>query len=125
MEKLKINPITPIVFKKNILKVQWLKGNMPSVQYGIYGGKLTKSNISLEHINCKCFGGKTKLSNLALATQEMNNLRGNKPLKDFLNSDIFLKYIKQFENIELEKFSGKDYVKALIKTVIDVLESGK
>jgi len=121
----KINPITPIPFKKNVLKKEWLKGNLPTVQKGIYGGILTKDNISLEHVNCKCFGGKTKTFNLALATQEFNNLRGNKPLKDFLNKDVFMQYLEQFEKVDLPNFNGIEYIKGLIKTVIEVLEIGK
>lgn len=122
---MKINPISPIVFKKNVLKKEWLKGNLPTVKKGIYGGILTPENISLEHVNCKCFGGKTKTFNLALATQEMNNLRGNQPLKDFLDKDKFIAYIEQFEKVSVPNFNGKDYIKGLIKTVIDVLEMGK
>jgi hypothetical protein len=125
VEKVKINPTSPIVFKKNVLKKEWLKGNLPTVQKGIYGGILTKDNISLEHVNCKCFGGKTKTFNLALATQEFNNLRGNQPLKDFLNKDVFIQYLEQFEKVDLPNFNGIEYIKGLIKTVIDVLETGK
>lgn len=122
---MKINPITPIPFKKNVLKKEWLKGNLPTVQKGIYGGILTKDNISLEHVNCKCFGGKTKTFNLALATQEFNNLRGNKPLKYFLDKDVFIQYLEQFKNVDLPNFNGIEYIKGLIKTVIDVLGAGK
>lgn len=122
---MKINPICPIIFKKNVLKKEWLKGNLPSVKKGIYGGILTPENISLEHVNCKCFGGKTKTFNLALATQEFNNLRGNQPLKDFLDKDVFVQYLEQFEKVSLPNFNGKDYIKGLIKTVIDVLETGE
>ena len=122
---MEINPINPIVFKKNVLKKEWLKGNLPTVQKGIYGGILTPENISLEHVNCKCFGGKTKTFNLALATQEFNNLRGNQPLKDFLNKDVFIQYLEQFEKVNLPNFNGIEYIKGLIKTVIDVLETGK
>lgn len=98
---------------------------MPTVKNGIYGGILTPQNISLEHINCRCYNGKTDLSNLALATRQMNELRGNKPLRFFLAGDKFIEYIKQFENVRLPNFSGKEYIQGLIKTVIEVLENGK
>lgn len=125
MEKVKIRPINPIVFKKNVLKTEWLKGNMPTVTKGIYGGILTPDTISLEHIQCRCYNGKTHLSNLALATKKLNELRGNKPLRFFLDKDKFIEYIEQFEKVELPNFNGKEYIKKLIKTVIDVLEKGK
>lgn len=122
---MKINPLCPIIFKKNVLKSEWLKGNLPTVQKGIYGGVLSKDNISLEHINCKCFGGKTKTFNLALATQELNNLRGNKPLKLFLDGENFIAYLKQFESVDLPNFNGMKYIEELIKTVIKVLKENR
>ena len=123
-----IHPIlNPIVFGKynNTLKKEWLKGNLPSVKKGIYGGILTRDTVSLEHINCRCYNGKTELSNLALATKKLNELRGNKPLRFFLDSDKFIEYIKQFEGVELPNFSGSAYVAGLIKTIIKTLEMGE
>lgn len=124
---MKITPISnPISFKyKSILKTEWLRGNMPTVKHGIYGGLLTPQNISLEHINCRCYNGKTELSNLALATRQLNELRGNKPLRFFLTGDKFIEYIKQFENVNLPNFNGKEYTQGLIKTIIEVLGKGK
>lgn len=58
---MKINQITPISFTyKSPLKTEWLKGNMPSVTHGIYGGILTKDNITLEHIKPHSKGGKRR-----------------------------------------------------------------
>ena len=124
---MKINPVNnPIVFGyKSVLKTEWLKGNLPSVKKGIYGGILTPETVSLEHINCRCYKGKTELSNLALATKRLNELRGNKPLRFFLEGDKFIEYIKQFEGVSLPNFNGREYVQNLIKTIISVLESGR
>lgn len=124
---MKIRPIlNPIVFGySSILKTLWKEGKLPTVKYGIYGGTLTRQTVSLEHINCRCFNGKTQLNNLALATKELNEMRGNKPLRFFLDGDKFIAYIKQFEGVNLPNFNGKDYVEGLIKTVIKTLESGK
>ena len=77
----------------SILKTEYLRGNLsPQVSKGLYGGKLTPTTVSLEHIlpksgtriNGKFVKGHTNLSNLALATRRNNSIRGNKPLKDFL-----------------------------------------
>lgn len=117
---MKINPIqsNPITFGySSIIKTSWKKGLMPSVKIGIYGGKLTQGNITLEHIQPISKGGKTALNNLALATYQNNTLRGSKPLKWFLDLDIFEKYLKQFEGIEIMGFNGKKYIEALTKTV--------
>lgn len=120
---MKINPITPTVFGySSILKTSWRKGLMPSVKIGIYGGKLTQGNITLEHVQPLSKGGKTTLSNLALATYSNNILRGSKPLKWFLDLDIFDKYLKQFENIEIMNFSGNKYIEALTATIERILK---
>ena len=123
---MKINPISPIVFGySSIIKTLWKKGELPTVKRGIYGGELTPKTVSLEHINCRCYNGKTELNNLALATKELNELRGNKPLRFFLDGDKFVEYIKQFEGVNLPNFNGKDYIAGLIKTIIKTLEMGK
>lgn len=108
---------------KSILKQEWLKGNMPEVKKGIYGGILTRDTISLEHVKPVSKGGKTDIFNLALADKQLNTLRGNKPLKFFLDKDKFVEYLEQFEKINLPNFSGKQYIKGLIKTIIQVLET--
>ena len=108
---------------KSILKQEWLKGNMPEVKKGIYGGLLTKDTISLEHLRPVSKGGKTDLFNLALADRQLNTLRGNKPLKFFLDKDKFVEYLEQFEKTNLPNFNGKQYIKGLIKTIIQVLET--
>ena len=122
-----IQPIkNPVAFcYKNILKTLWLNGELPTVEKGIYGGILKPDIVTLEHIKPKSKGGLTKLDNLALATKELNELRGNKPLRFFLDKDKFIEYIEQFEKIELPNFNGKEYIRNLIKTIIDTLEMGK
>lgn len=118
MEEVKINQITPISFTyKSPLKTEWLKGNMPSVTHGIYGGILTKDNITLEHIKPHSKGGKTSLKNLALAVDENNFKRGSKPIWQFLTKEMFEQYIEQFKNIFLPDFNGKEYAENLTKTV--------
>lgn len=122
-----VDRIDTIPFKKykSILKTEWLKGNLPTVQKGIYGGIITRDTISLEHVEPVSKGGKTILSNLAIANRFLNTLRGNRPLRFFLDGDKFNEYIEQFEKVNLPNFNGKEYVRNLIKTVINVLEMGK
>lgn len=123
MEEVKINQITPISFTyKSVLKTEWLKGNMPSVTHGIYGGILTKDNITLEHIKPHSKGGKTSLKNLALAVDENNFKRGSKPIGQFLTKEMFEQYIEQFKNIFLPDFNGKEYAENLTKTVERLLK---
>lgn len=120
-----IRQIDTIPFKyKSVLKSEWLKGNMPTVKYGLYGGKLTKENITLEHLLPHSKGGKTELRNLALAINVNNFQRSNKPLSGYLTRDMFETYCKQFEEIKLPAFDGKRYVIELAKTVDKLLKQG-
>ena len=50
----------------NILKREWLKGNMPSVKHDIGGNLLTKENVSLGHMLARSKGGTNELSNFTL-----------------------------------------------------------
>ena len=122
-----VTPIShPISFKyKSVLKTEWLKGNMPSVKYGIYGGELKPDNVTIEHIKPHCKGGKTELKNNALAVDIMNWARGCKPLRWFFSRAIFDKYCDQFTEIDLPDFNGKQYVKELRETVEEVLREEK
>jgi len=123
---MQVKRIDKIPFKyKSVLKTEWLKGNMPTVKKGIYGGKLTPDTISLEHILPKSKKGKTTLNNLALANRQLNELRGNRPLMFFLDKDKFIEYLEQFKDVKLPNFNGPEYIKNIIKTVIVVLENGK
>ena len=118
-------PITSTTFGyHHQLKTLYLKGKIKP-KYGLYGDKLTKKNVSLEHILPKSKGGKTELDNLALASQRMNNARGNKPLVDFLTPESLARYIEQFINIKIPEFDGVKYVKALLKTINKVLDANK
>ena len=115
-----ILPIKPslISFKyKSILKTLFKNGELPSVVKGLYGGVLTKNNVTLEHIKAKSKGGASKLSNYAIATFKNNNKRGNLPITEFLTKESAREYLKQFENVKLPNFDGEQYIKDIIKTL--------
>jgi hypothetical protein len=106
---------------KSVLKTEWLKGHMPSVKRGIYGGKLTKKNVTLEHIIPHSKGGKTEISNLALAVDVNNFHRSNRPFKDYFDPIAFKEYIKQFEKVNLPNFNGHDYINKITRVIKRVL----
>ena len=121
-----INRVDCISFTsyKSILKQEWLKGNLPEVKKGIYGGEITKDTLSLEHLRPVSKGGKTILSNLAIANKELNTQRGNRSLRYFIDTDKFFEYAEQFKNVKLKNFDGLQYIKDLTKTIIEVLKMG-
>ena len=115
---MKISFIKPIAFQyKSPLKTEWLKGNMPTVKKGLYGGELTKKNVTLEHILPHSQGGKTRFENLALAVDKNNFKRGAEPINKFLTIDMFNEYIEQFKNILLPDFDGNKYIEQLTNTI--------
>lgn len=119
---MKINPISPIVFGyKSNLKRLYIKGKLPEVIYGIYGGILTPKNVTIEHIKPRSFGGKTALNNIALAVNVNNWKRGNKPLIKFYDEKIFQKYLDQFKGIELPNFNGNEYIENLLNTISEIM----
>lgn len=119
---MEIKPIEPITFGyTNKLKTLYLKGKIKP-KYGLYGDKLTKKTVSLEHILPKSKGGKTEINNLALASMRMNNARGNKPLSEYLTAENLARYIDQFMHIKIPEFDGVKYIKELLKTINLVLD---
>lgn len=101
---------------KSILKDLFKQGRMPSVKKGIYGNTLVKGQLSLEHLNPISAGGQTVLSNLALADKRANELRGNKPLADFLTKDMLESYLSQFNFVIYGKFDGFEYQDMIRRT---------
>jgi hypothetical protein len=106
---------------KHPLKTMWLKGDLKKVKYGFYGAKLTKSNVSLEHLQPYSKGGKTQLDNLVLASKENNQKRGNKDIRDFLTVENVTRYLTQFKNIKLTGFDGNKYIAMVLATLGDLI----
>lgn len=104
------------------LKTLWLNGKLPTVKFGVYGDKLTKDTISLEHFKPVSQGGKTEISNLGLASKIKNNLRGNKPLKDFLTKEMLDRYLEQFRNVIAKGFNGNKYIESIKKAVTELMK---
>lgn len=110
---------------KHSLKRHWLRGEMPGVKFGIYGGRLTKDNVTLEHIIPRNKRGKTVLGNLALAVDINNWCRGSAPFAKYYNPDIFERYCNQFKDIFFPDFDGNEYIRQLRNTVNRLLGKKK
>lgn len=102
---------------KNILKTEWLRGNMPTVTKGIYGKVLTPQNISLEHIIPHSKGGKTVLNNLLLADKWENSRRGTKPLMQVITHNQLYQYLEQFASVQTQDFNGREYIEMILKKI--------
>lgn len=99
------------------LKTAWKKGQIPQVKRGFYGEKLTKKNVSLEHLKPISQGGKTQWQNLVLADNKINNARGDKPLSEYINFKAMGEYLEQFVNIKVKGFDGNKYIAMILETV--------
>ena len=115
MEVLRVSSIT--FGYKSVLKSEWQKGNMPNVTIDIYGDKLIKDQVTLEHLIPKSKGGKSALSNYALANAENNFRRSNFDLDSFTQPHTIKAYLKQFEGLKIPKFNGNEYIKLITKTL--------
>lgn len=111
---MKVQPINNITFTSQIKKL-YKKGRI-KVKYGLYGEELTKQNVSDEHIICKCFGGTNDLSNIALASKELNNARGNNPIEQFVTMGMIRQYLFQFKGIKCQGFDGDSYIRNIKET---------
>ena len=122
---MQINPVDNVGFGyNNQLKTLFKKGKLPTVQYDISGRKLTKKNVTLDHIIPKSKGGKSIQENYMLATAEFNHMRGNTPLRDFMTNENLVKYLSQFIDIVVDNFCGNKYIKGVLGTLEKANELG-
>ena len=98
------------------LKTLFKKGQMPSVKYGLYGGKLDIDNVSLEHLKPHSKGGKTVWGNLALADRFCNTQRSSKPLSEVLSWKMLEQYLRQFNFRIKGAFDGYEYQEQIKRT---------
>lgn len=111
---MKAEPIYPMTFKyHHPLKTAWLRGELPTVKYGLYGELLTPKNISLEHLKPVSKGGKTTFDNLALADKKINNKRGSEPIEKFVTIEMIRKYLRQFKDVKTVRVDGNEYIKGI------------
>ena len=118
------------------LKTAWVKGKLPWLQYGFYGERLTKKNVSIEHLKPvalfkeECNGNREKARRLAttwenvvLASNRMNNFRGCDPLSAVIDYEAMGRYLQQFEGKHIPGFgSGEKYIKGVLDTVNSLIQ---
>ena len=129
-ERLKVGFYYPVSFGyHHPLKTAWVKGKLPWLQYGFYGERLTKKNVSIEHLQPvadfkKVYSPEkakrlaTTWENVVLASNRINNLRGCEPLSSVIDYEAMGKYLQQFEGKYIEGFgTGEQYIKGILDTI--------
>ena len=99
------------------VKDLYKKGKLPGVKYDVSGRKLTAKNVTIDHAIPHSKGGPTSDENLMLATREFNQMRGNKPLFQFITWEDMMNWAKQFIDIDIEGFNGYKYIKNLFNNI--------
>ena len=114
---MKIQPLNNTTFcYSHKLKTDFKKGRLP-IKFDLAGFELNKKNVTLDHVQPKSLGGESKLSNYVLNTAWFNSLRGNKPMKDFITKEMFYKWAKQFEGLNVCGIKGTEYTKQIDKKI--------
>lgn len=111
-----MQPNNPTFGYSHKLKTDFKKGRLP-IKFDLAGFELDRKNVTLDHVQPKSLGGESKLSNYVLNTAWFNNLRGNKPMKDFITKEMFDRWAKQFENIDVCGIKGTEYTKQIAKKI--------
>lgn len=117
IHKLSVFKYNPSFGYKWKVKSAFKKGLLPQLKKDVSGRTLTPQNATVDHIIPHSKGGRTKDENLMLATKEFNNLRGDKPLSEFVTVNEFCKYLMKFFDVKLPDFDGNEYIKGVIKTI--------
>ena len=112
--RIETNPIT--FGYKSILKDEYRKGNIP-LERGFYGGKLDPRNVSLEHCQAHCKGGKSTLANYVLTTAQNNMKRGKADIFRYATKENTEAYFDVFEKCDIGSVKGTDYLGMLSKTL--------
>ena len=119
------------------LKTLYKKGKLPWLQYGLYGEKLIKKNVSIEHLepvaefkkrysDDKAKRLATTWENVVLASNRINNARGCDPLSAVIDYEAMGRYLQQFEGKWIPGFgSGEKYIKGVLDTINRLIQEGR
>lgn len=117
--------IQPINFgNKSILKTEFDRGAIP-LKRDITGHKLKRGESSVDHTIPKSKGGSSSLYNYSLMNPIANNKRGNKSIKQFIDLEALIEYIKVFLDIKTINLDGIDYLKGWLGNLQKAIREGK
>ena len=112
-----VEPISSISFQSRIKRLYKL-GKI-KLDYDIYNFPLSPENVSDEHIICRCRGGSSDESNIALADVHINNLRGSRPIEEFVTMKMVNKYVERLlknNPAKIGDYDLKAYCDSILKT---------
>ena len=109
---------------KSILKTEFNRGNIP-LKRDITGHKLNSENLTVDHTIPKSRGGKSNLYNYSLMDYFINNKRGSKPIKDYIDLESLIEYIRVMLDVKTIDFDGVDYIRGWLRTLQRALKENK
>jgi hypothetical protein len=107
----------PTFTYSNEIKTLFKKGLLPTVKVDAMGNRLTKKNVTLDHIIPRSKGGKSVTGNYMLAEKKFNNDRGSDPIKQWIDMEGLVAYLNQFINVRVGKFIGNNYIAEVLRTL--------
>lgn len=126
---------TPVIFPtyplyrsnfgySSILKKEFKKGKIP-LKRDITGAVLKRGKATLDHTIPKSKGGKSCLANYSLMNGRANFLRGNQPLKDFIDLESLIEYISVMLDVKTPSLDGVKYIKGWLKNLLKEIKENK
>lgn len=114
----------PVFGYKSILKKEFLRGKIP-LKKDITGHKLKAKYLSVDHTIPKNKGGKSNLYNYSLMDSFVNNKRGEKPIKPFIDLESLIEYIIVMLDVKTMELDGVDYLKGWLRNLLKAVKEGK
>ncbi len=109
---------------KSVLKKEFLNKKIP-LKKDITGHILKPEYLSVDHTIPKNKGGKSNLFNYSLMDSFINNKRGEKPLKPFIDLESLVEYINVMLNVKTMDLDGVEYLKGWLPNLLKALKEGK
>lgn len=108
---------------KSVLKKDFDSGLIP-LKKDITGHKLKRGESTLDHTIPKSKGGGSTIYNYSLMNGLINNKRGNKPIRQYIDLESLIEYIKVMLDVKTPDVDGIDYLRGWLRTLLRALKEG-
>ena len=109
---------------RSVLKRDFDAGLIP-LKRDITGHKLKRRESTLDHTIPKSKGGKSNIYNYSIMNGFINNKRGNKPIKNYIDLESLVEYIIIMLDVNTPDVYGIDYLRGWLRTLHRALKEGK